>query len=57
MRKTLREGDAELYGSRTAEVDETGKPARFSVYSDILKTNLELMIQPFTIAETGVHWL
>ncbi|GHV68246.1 methyl-accepting chemotaxis protein [Spirochaetia bacterium] len=57
--KTLKDAEAALYSPYTAEADQavqTGKLARFRVYSDILGTNLELVIMPFTIAETGVHW-
>ncbi|GHU03956.1 methyl-accepting chemotaxis protein [Spirochaetia bacterium] len=57
--KLLKDGDAQLYGGHTDEVDEAariGEPARFTVYSSVLKTDLELVIQPFTIAETGAHW-
>ncbi|GHV95787.1 methyl-accepting chemotaxis protein [Spirochaetia bacterium] len=57
--KTLKDAETVLYGSYTAKADEvvrSGKTSRFSVYSDILETNLELVIKPFTIAETGTHW-
>ncbi|GHV45485.1 methyl-accepting chemotaxis protein [Spirochaetia bacterium] len=57
--KTLKDADAVLYSSDTAEVDEaarSGKTSRFTEYSPILKTDLELVIQPFTIAETGTNW-
>ena len=32
-----------------------GQQKRFTVYAPLLETNLELVIQPFTIAETGTH--
>ncbi|MDR2136535.1 MAG: methyl-accepting chemotaxis protein [Treponema sp.] len=34
----------------------TGKMQKFSVYSEILKKNLELILYPFTIGETGARW-
>ncbi|GHV40801.1 methyl-accepting chemotaxis protein [Spirochaetia bacterium] len=57
--KTLKDAEAALYGSYTDDADQsiqTGNTVRFSVYSDVLRTNLELVIQPFTIAETGTRW-
>ncbi|GHV90157.1 methyl-accepting chemotaxis protein [Spirochaetia bacterium] len=57
--KTLKDAEAQLYGPHTDEADQsiqTGNTSRFSVYSDVLKTNLELVLQPFTIAETGTRW-
>ncbi|MHC6203625.1 methyl-accepting chemotaxis protein [Breznakiellaceae bacterium SP9] len=57
--KTRKDAESELYGSHAAEADrtaQTGKAALFSAYSNVLKTDVELVIQPFTIAETGTHW-
>ncbi|GHV85497.1 methyl-accepting chemotaxis protein [Spirochaetia bacterium] len=57
--KLLKDADAILYSSDTAEADEAArseKISRFTEYSPVLETDLELVIQPFTIAETGTRW-
>ncbi|MHC6204444.1 methyl-accepting chemotaxis protein [Breznakiellaceae bacterium SP9] len=54
-----RDGDAPLYDPYTDEADQAARGEqmkRFSVFSPDLNTNLELVLQPFTIAETGTHW-
>ncbi|MDR2097759.1 MAG: methyl-accepting chemotaxis protein [Spirochaetaceae bacterium] len=57
--KPLAEAQKILYaGNITAARDAAlrGETRRFSVYSEILKKNLELILYPFTIGETGAHW-
>ncbi|MHC6202528.1 methyl-accepting chemotaxis protein [Breznakiellaceae bacterium SP9] len=56
---TDKDGDAVLYEPYTAEADEAVRNAqqkRLSVFSPALNTNIEVVLQPFTIAETGTHW-
>ncbi|MDR3115626.1 MAG: methyl-accepting chemotaxis protein [Treponema sp.] len=54
-------GDAQrtLYGTNTPLAEEAvryGKKQQFSVYSAILKKNLQIILYPFTIGETGTVW-
>ncbi|MHC6202527.1 methyl-accepting chemotaxis protein [Breznakiellaceae bacterium SP9] len=56
---TDRDGDAPLYDPYTNEANEaarTGQLKRLSVFSVALNTNLEVVLQPFTIAGTDKHW-
>jgi methyl-accepting chemotaxis protein len=57
--KPLGEAQKTLYGKDISTVEDAvlhGKELRLSVYSDILKKNLELILYPFTIGETGTKW-
>ncbi|MHC6201856.1 methyl-accepting chemotaxis protein [Breznakiellaceae bacterium SP9] len=54
-----KDADAILYGSQIAEADDavqTGQQKRFSVFAPTLNSNVEVVLQPFTIAGTGTHW-
>ncbi|GHV95759.1 methyl-accepting chemotaxis protein [Spirochaetia bacterium] len=57
--KTLKDAERVLYGAYTDEADQAiqkNEVERFKVFSSVLNTDLELVIMPFSIAETGVHW-
>ncbi|MDR2632633.1 MAG: methyl-accepting chemotaxis protein [Treponema sp.] len=57
--KLLRDAQSTLYGVHTQEAQNTvlqGKKQRFSVYSNILGKNLEIILYPFTVGETDTTW-
>ncbi|MDR1985747.1 MAG: methyl-accepting chemotaxis protein [Treponema sp.] len=57
--KSLRDIHSRLYGTNTltAEAAVTyGKKERFSAYSEIINKNLQIILYPFTIGETGTTW-
>jgi methyl-accepting chemotaxis protein len=57
--KTLKEADTALYDPYTDAAWEAvlnGKPLNLRVYSPALKSNLELVLYPFTIGNSGVLW-
>jgi methyl-accepting chemotaxis protein len=57
--KLLKDGQNTLYGEDTAAAQDTvmrGEKRRFSEYSQSLEQELELIIYPFTIGETGANW-
>jgi methyl-accepting chemotaxis protein len=57
--KSLREAQSSLYSAHTTAVEEAvrkGEKYRLAEYSENLKTELEVIIYPFTISETGVSW-
>jgi methyl-accepting chemotaxis protein len=57
--KLLRDAQNTLYGRNIDTAQDAvvrGIEHRFSVYSDILKKNLELILYPFSIGETGAKW-
>ncbi|MDR2071664.1 MAG: methyl-accepting chemotaxis protein, partial [Treponema sp.] len=57
--KLLKDAQSGLFSKETNEAHDAvvrGEMRRFTEYSDVLKLNLELILYPFTIAETGVSW-
>jgi methyl-accepting chemotaxis protein len=57
--KPLREAQNTLYNNHVEAAQEAvlrGEEKRFEVYSPILKKDLELILYPFPIGETGVTW-
>jgi methyl-accepting chemotaxis protein len=57
--KLLKEADTSLYGAHTDTAWEAvlnGKPLNLKVYSPVLESNLELVLYPFTIGDSGVSW-
>ncbi|MHB9291365.1 putative methyl-accepting chemotaxis protein [Hollandina sp. SP2] len=57
--KSLRDIQSSLYDKDTfaAEAAVTsGKKERFSVYSEIMKKKLQIILYPFTIGHTGITW-
>jgi methyl-accepting chemotaxis protein len=57
--KTLRDVQSVLYAEDTGVAENVilqGQLQRFSVYSQILKKDLELILFPFTIGETNATW-
>jgi methyl-accepting chemotaxis protein len=57
--KLLRDAQSSLYSADTAKAQEMvvkGEKFRLAEYSEILKTELEMIIYPFTIGETGTSW-
>jgi methyl-accepting chemotaxis protein len=57
--KLLRDGQGALFGGDTDAARDTvlrGEKRRFSDYSQALKQELEIILYPFTIGETGVSW-
>jgi methyl-accepting chemotaxis protein len=57
--KNIKEAQSSLYGKHTNSAYDSvmkGEKKRFSVYSSILKKELELIIYPFSIGETGSTW-
>ncbi|MDR2742894.1 MAG: methyl-accepting chemotaxis protein [Treponema sp.] len=57
--KTLKEAQGSLYDKNADEAQQSillGEKKRFSVYSSILKKDLELILYPFPIGETGFTW-
>jgi methyl-accepting chemotaxis protein len=57
--RLLSDAQGALYSADTAKVQDAvlkGEKFRLAEYSEILKTELELIVYPFTIGETGVSW-
>jgi methyl-accepting chemotaxis protein len=57
--KLLADVQGSLYSAHTTPVQDAvlrGEKYRLAEYSENLKTELELIIYPFTIGETGVSW-
>jgi methyl-accepting chemotaxis protein len=57
--KLLKDAQSSLFGANTAVANEsvvTGKKYRAAEYSQVLKTELEMIVYPFTIGETGTSW-
>ncbi|MDR1024728.1 MAG: methyl-accepting chemotaxis protein [Treponema sp.] len=57
--KLLRDAQGYLFSERVGAAENAvlhGEKRRFAEYSDALKQELELIIYPFTIGETGVSW-
>jgi methyl-accepting chemotaxis protein len=57
--KTLRDAQTSLYSAHTAPAEQAvlkGEKYRLAEYSENLKTELEIIIYPFTIGETGINW-
>ncbi|MDR2313316.1 MAG: methyl-accepting chemotaxis protein [Spirochaetaceae bacterium] len=57
--QTLTDAQGSLFNEDAAAAQDavkTGEKFRLAEYSDILKTELEMIIYPFTIGETGVSW-
>ncbi|MDR2110131.1 MAG: methyl-accepting chemotaxis protein, partial [Spirochaetaceae bacterium] len=57
--KSLRDAQNTLYGGNSNAAQDAvlrGEKQRFSVYSAILKKELEIILYPFTIGETGSTW-
>jgi methyl-accepting chemotaxis protein len=57
--KTLKEADVALYGTNTDMVSDAvmnGKSIELSVYSNVLKSDIEVVLYPFTIGDSGVSW-
>jgi methyl-accepting chemotaxis protein len=57
--RTLIDAQKRLYGDNVNTASDAvlfGKKKRFSVYSTFINKYLELIIFPFTIADTGVSW-
>ncbi|MDR2797344.1 MAG: methyl-accepting chemotaxis protein [Treponema sp.] len=57
--KLLKDTQDTLYDTNTLIAEDAvvyGKKQRFSVYSTILKKNLQIILYPFTIGETGTTW-
>jgi methyl-accepting chemotaxis protein len=57
--KSLREAHGSLYSGYTDAVEQAvlkGEKIRVAEYSENLKMELEVIVYPFTISETGVSW-
>jgi methyl-accepting chemotaxis protein len=57
--KLLRDAQSSLFSADTAAIQDAvvkGQKYRLAEYEDDLKTELEMIIYPFTIGETGVSW-
>ncbi|MDR3122438.1 MAG: methyl-accepting chemotaxis protein [Treponema sp.] len=57
--RLLRDAQNTLYGTNVLPAQDAvlrGEKQKFSVYSEDLKKNLELILYPFTIGETGARW-
>jgi methyl-accepting chemotaxis protein len=57
--KNLKEADDDLYSPYTDRALENvvnGNPDNLKVYSPVLQSNLEIVLQPFTIGESGASW-
>jgi methyl-accepting chemotaxis protein len=57
--KSLKDAQSSLFSADTAVVQDavvTGKKYRLAEYSETLKAELEMIVYPFTIGETGVSW-
>jgi methyl-accepting chemotaxis protein len=57
--KLLKDAQNALYGDHLEEAEDAvlrGELKRFPVYSPILKKELELILYPFAIGETGATW-
>jgi methyl-accepting chemotaxis protein len=55
----LKEAQTGLYGDYAGLAQDkvlNGEKQRFSVYSQVLKENLELILYPFSIGKTGANW-
>jgi methyl-accepting chemotaxis protein len=59
MGRLLRDAQESLYGKNADTAQKAvleGRKQRFSVYLDTLKSDLELILYPFTIGQTGARW-
>ncbi|MDR3148067.1 MAG: methyl-accepting chemotaxis protein [Treponema sp.] len=57
--KSLKEAQTSLYAENTDMAQNVvleGQKQRFSVYSQKLKKNLEIILYPFTVGSTGTQW-
>ncbi|MDR1901904.1 MAG: methyl-accepting chemotaxis protein [Treponema sp.] len=57
--RLLRDAQKALFSASTDIAQDAvvnGKKLRLSEYSEVLKKNLEIILYPFTIGETGVSW-
>jgi methyl-accepting chemotaxis protein len=57
--KSLKDAQSALFSAETAEVHNAvvnGTKYRLAEYSEVLKTELEMILYPFTIGETGTSW-
>jgi methyl-accepting chemotaxis protein len=57
--RPLTESQTGLYGKNIDAAQDAalrGKRQRFSVYSQVLKKDLELILYPFSIGKTGANW-
>jgi methyl-accepting chemotaxis protein len=57
--KFLKDAQSTLFDADTAVAQNAvvkGEKFRLAEYSDVLKTELEMIIYPFTIGETGTSW-
>jgi methyl-accepting chemotaxis protein len=57
--KLLKDAQSSLFRTDTAMAQEAvvkGEKYRLTEYSEVLKTELEMIVYPFTIGETGVSW-
>ncbi|MDR2746901.1 MAG: methyl-accepting chemotaxis protein [Treponema sp.] len=57
--KLLRDAQSSLFSADTAAVHDAvvkGEKYRLAEYEEDLKTELEMIVYPFTIGETGVSW-
>jgi methyl-accepting chemotaxis protein len=57
--KLLKDAQGSLYGTDAAAAQAavvTGTEYRLRKYSDAIKTEMEIIIYPFTIGETGAKW-
>jgi methyl-accepting chemotaxis protein len=57
--KLLRDSQSTLFSAHTDAVQDAvikGEKYRLEEYSENLKTELEMIVYPFTIGETGVSW-
>ena len=57
--KLLRDAQSSLFSADTAAAQDAvvkGEKFRLAEYSNVLKTELEMIIYPFTIGETGTNW-
>jgi methyl-accepting chemotaxis protein len=57
--KLLKDAQSSLFGANTAVAQDAvvmGEKYRAEEYSQILKADLELILYPFTIGETGISW-
>ncbi|MDR1900302.1 MAG: HAMP domain-containing protein, partial [Treponema sp.] len=57
--KKLRDAQLGLFNTELDQAEDAviiGKKVRFSEYSQLLKKNLEVILFPFTIGETGASW-
>jgi methyl-accepting chemotaxis protein len=57
--KILKDADNSLYSPYTDTVSDAvvnGKQVNFSVYSGVIGSNMEIVLYPFTIGDSGVSW-